>query len=148
MIDLPESVLRELLDSNIARGKVLLTRVIVSQGQRFKRLILLNNDFSEDDIYYLLTTSKVDFYNKYRNLDPVKGNFIYCKKGSTPINQDEPMVIDCREAHIIKKGKLLQNYKNKMLKFLGDTPEDIMTEIDTIINFSKLIPKKIKTHIV
>lgn len=63
------------LNSQLARGKILKTEIPFPEGPRFKRLILLNNDFSEDDIYYLLTTSQVDFYKEYGNLQALKGNY-------------------------------------------------------------------------
>lgn len=148
MIDLPVGAFRSVLNSQLARGKVLLTQIVFPEGPLFKRMILLNNNFSEENIYYLLTTSKVGYYAKYGNREPQKGNYIYIKKGGTPINSNEPMIINCREVYIIKKEKLIENYKNKMLRYLDDMPEEIMTKIDKIISASKLISLKIKTHII
>lgn len=148
MIDLPLGVFRSVLNSQLARGKVLVTQIVFPDGPLFKRMILLNNNFSEEDIYYLLTTSKVGFYAKYGNREPQKGNYIYVKKGGTPINSNEPMVIDCRSVYVIKKEKLIENYKYEILRLLGDMPEEIMTKIDKIISASTLISQKIKTHII
>ena len=148
MIDLPVGAFRSVLNSQLARGKVLLTQIVFPEGPLFKRMILLNNNFSEEDIYYLLTTSRVGYYATYGNREPQKGNYIYIIKGGTPINPNEPMVIDCREVYSIKKEKLIENYKNKMLKYLDDMPEEIMTKIDKIISASRLISPIIKTHII
>jgi len=148
VIDLPEIVLRKNLDSQLVRGKVLSTKIIFPKGSRFKRMLLLNKNFSEENVYYLFTTSQVRFYIKHKDEVPLKGNFIYIKKGGTPLNSDEPMVIDCRNIYPIKKEKLLENYKNKILRYRGDMPKEIMTEIDKIISASKLIPPKIKNHVI
>ena len=148
MIDLPVGAFRSVLNSQLSRGKVLLTQIVFPEGPLFKRMILLNNNFSEEDIYYLLTTSRVGFYVKYGNREPQKGNYIYIIKGGTPINSNEPMIIDCREVYDIKKEKLVENYKSKMLRYLGDMPEEIMTKIDKIISASRLISQKIKIHII
>lgn len=148
MIDLTNSVLLKQLNSQLARGKILKTEILFPEGPRFKRLILLNNDFSEDDLYYLLTTSQVDFYKEYGNLQPLKGNYIYIQKGGTRINPNEDMAIDCRRVDIFEKGKLLSNYRNIKLKFLSIIPKEIMAEIDKIISFSKLITQNIKDHII
>lgn len=148
MIDLPKDVLRSPLASQLIRGNVLRTKIIFPQGPRFKRLILLNNNFSEDDIYYIHTTSQVGIYKINKNHPAFKDNFIYLQKGQTRFNSNENMVINCREVYEIKKEKLLENYKNKILNFLGIMPKKIMTEIDTIISVSRLISPKIKTHII
>lgn len=148
MIDIPESVLRKNLDSQLVRGKVLSTKIIFQKDSRFKRIILLNKNFSEENVYYLFTTSQVIFYKKHEDEVPLKGNFIYIEKGVTPLNSNEPMVIDCRIIYPIKKEKLHENYKNMILRYRGDMPKEIMTEIDKIISASKLIPPKIKNHVI
>lgn len=148
MIDLPVGAFRSVLNSQLSRGKVLLTQIVFPEGPLFKRMVLLNNNFSEEDIYYFLTTSKIGYYAKDGNREPQKGNYIYVKKGGTPINSNEPMIIDCREVSDIKKEKLVENYKSKMLRYLGNMPKEIMTEIDTIISVSRLISPKIKNHII
>lgn len=148
MIDLPESTLRKQLNSQLTRGKLLKTEILFPPHLYYKRLILLNNNFLEGDIYYILTTSKTDFFNKWGNYLGVKGNFIYVQKGQTSFNTNEDMIIDCRRIDVIKKEKLLENYKNKKLKFLGNIPKEIITEIDKIISVSRLISPKIKTHII
>lgn len=148
MIDLPKDALRSPLASQLIRGNVLRTKIIFPQGPRFKRLILLNNNFSEDDIYYIYTTSQIDIYKKYKNHPAFKDNFIYLQKGQTRFNSNEDMIINCREVYNIEKEKLLENYKDKILNFLGIMPKEIMTEIDTIISVSRLISLKIKTHII
>ena len=148
MIDLPKDALRIPLASQLIRGNVLRTEFIFSQGPLFKRLILLNNNFSEDDIYYIHTTSQVGIYKRNKDHPAFKGNFIYLLKGQTPFNSNENMVIDCREVRSIKKEKLLENYKNKMLNFLGIMPNEIMTNVDSIIVASILISREIKSHVI
>ena len=148
MNNLPESILLKQLNAQLVRGNVLRTRIFFPRGPRFKRLILLNNNFSEDDIYYVHTTSKVDIYKRNKNHLAFKDNFIYLLKGQTPFNSNEDMVIDCREVRSIKKEKLLENYKNKMLNFLGIMPNEIMTDVDSIIVASILISREIKSHVI
>lgn len=148
MIEIPDSVLRKQLNSNLKRGKVLRTEIFFDNTPRFKRLVLLNKDFSVDDIFYILSTSEVARYKKYGHLKPLKGNYTYVPKGQTCLNPNEEMVIDCRIVDFIKKEKLLENYKNKKLQFLDSVPRDILGEIDRILLNSILIPPKIKKQII
>lgn len=148
MIVFPESVLRKQLNAQLKRGKILTTELILGNKPFFKRLILLNNDFQGNDVFYIITTSKVDWYKKYGKYNPVKGNFIYINKGQTIFNPNKDMIIDFRRVDFIKMEKLLENYKNRKLRFLGDIPNDILMKIDNIILNSVLIPPKIKRKII
>ena len=147
MIDLPDKLLRNQLYSYLKRGKILRTQLSFGNKTIFKRLILLNVDFQGEDIFYMLTTSQVEFYNKYGIYDPIKGNYIYIAAGKTVFNPQKDMVIDCRRIDIIEKEKLFKNYKYKKLKVLGDLPSDILRQIDTIVFDSVLIPQKIKEKV-
>jgi hypothetical protein len=148
VIDFPARLLKKQLLSQLQRGKILRTQLHFQGVSRFKRLILLNKNFSSDYIYYVLSTSQVCFYLDNQNFPPIKGNFLYFREGQTYINQDEDMVIDCRRIDIITKGNLLKNYQNNILSILGDTPAHILREIDLIISKSKLIAQKIKSQVI
>ncbi len=148
MIDFPSSLLKKQLLSQLQRGKVLRIQLHFQGTPRFKRLILLNKNFSSDDVYYVLSTSQVQFYLENRNFPPIKDNFLYFREGQTCINQDEDMVIDCRRIYKIAKGNLLKNYQNKRLSILGDTPAHILREIEIIISNSKFIAQKIKSQVI
>lgn len=147
MILLPGKLLRERINSELKRGKILRTELILHTGSRFKRLILLNKNFSEDDIFFIFTTSNVDWFKKHCQFPGIKGNFLIAPKGITKDNPNEDIIIDCRNVHSFKKEKLLENYKKNKLHFLGEIPVVIMVEIDCIILNSRLISPKIKKHI-
>lgn len=147
MIVLPNNILRKQLNSQLKRGKILRTKLFFPTGNRFKRMILLNKDFSEDDIFYILTTSKVDFFKDHCNFEGIKGNFIYIHKGQTHVNPNKDVVLDCRRIDIIKKEKLFERYKNNELNFLGEISKEFMTAIDKIVLNSRMISPKIKKHI-
>ena len=149
MIDLPNNVLEQLLSSKLRRGGVLVTEIrFGSEPPLYKRLILLNKNFSTNEIFYVLSTSQVVWYQKHCNAEPLKGNFIFVKQGQTRLNPDKPMVIDCRGVDSIRKEKLIENLRNRKLRFLSDIPNDLLMEIDKIVSASKLIPRKIKDLII
>ena len=148
MIVLPDEILLKRIDSELKRGKILRTELILHTGSCFKRLILLNKDFSEDNLFFIFSTTNVGWFKNYSQFTGVKGNFIIIPKGMTKDNPNEDIVIDCRRVHSLKKEKLLENHKNNKLHFLGEIPTGIMGAIDNIISISKLISPKIKKHII
>ena len=144
MFDLPIKLLKSELNAQLIRGLILRTKLLFENIPHFKRLILLNNDFSRDDILYILTTSKVNFFRKSQDYPGIKNHFLYIQKGQTEFNQKEDMVIDCRRIDAIKKEKVLQNYSENKLIFLGLIPKQILSDIDKIIKNSILISPKLK----
>ena len=141
MIAIPDETLIERFDSGLVRGNVLRT-LINFPPQVFKRLLLLNNDFNQEEIYYFLTTSKVQWYIDNKESEIVKNNSIYFKKDETPNNTSEDMVIDCRKVFTINKSDLFSNYKNLKLDFLNVFSEEIMNRVNKIIKNSELIAPK------
>ena len=119
MIAIPDDTLKERFNSGLTRGNVLRT-LINFPLHVFKRLILLNNDFNQEEIYYFLTTSKVQWYIDNKESRIVKYNSLYFKKGETSNNMSEDMVIDCRKVFTINKSDLISSYKNLKLDFLNE----------------------------
>ena len=141
MIAIPDETLKERFNSGLIRGNVLRT-LINFPLHVFKRLLLLNNDFNQEEIYYFLTTSKVQWYIDNKESRIVKYNSLYFKKGETSNNISEDMVIDCRKVFTINKSDLFSSYKNLKLDFLNEFSEEIMNKINQIIKNSKLIAPK------
>ena len=141
MIAIPDDTLKERFNSGLIRGNVLRT-LINFPLHVFKRLLLLNNDFNQEEIYYFLTTSKVQWYIDNKESRIVKYNSLYFKKGETSNNISEDMVIDCRKVFTINKSDLFSSYKNLKLDFLNEFSEEIMNKINQIIKNSKLIAPK------
>lgn len=147
MIELPKSLLSKRFDTELTRGRILRTSFVFQNEQHYKRLVLLNNNFQMDDIYFVFTTTKTSWYKMHSDIDWIRKHFIYVPKGITAFNIDEDMIIDCRKVNHIKKNKLLENWVVKKLDFIGMLPQDLMNNIEQLFKESKLISSKIKQHI-
>jgi len=143
MVVIPNPILLRAFNKALIRGNVIRTRNLTGlPSDLFKRIILLNKDFNDSQIYYCLTTSKTGWYTDYWHWDRVSKNCIYCLMGETSNNPTRDMVIDLREVYEIDKKILFDNFKNKILSFLKPFSADIMNQIDDIIKDSKLIALK------
>jgi hypothetical protein len=147
MIYLPDTVAWPVLQSKITRGSVLRTLFQFENGDHFKRMIVLNNDFSLNEIHFIYTTGQSDYYIRNKDSDIIKSNTLLFTCGQTPLNPDSDMVIDCRKIRQISKEKLVHNWNLHKLDFLGFVPLDIMAKIDEILLNSLLIAPKIKRYI-
>lgn len=142
MIAIPDDVLKEWFNNGLIRGNLLRTLIDFATETHFKGLLLLNIDFNSEDIYYFLTTSKINWYINNKESEIVKNNSIFINKGETINNQTEDMVVDCRIVYSISKSGLFQNYKIRKLDFLEKFPQDIIDKIDNIIkNLKQIAPK-------
>lgn len=148
MIAIPDDILKERFNNGLLRGNLLRTLIGFATETHFKRLLLLNIDFNSEDIYYFLTTSKINWYINNKESEIVKNNSIFINKGETINNQTEDMVVDCRRVYSISKSDLFQNYKNHKLDFLEKFPQDIIDKIDNIIKNSKQIAPKYLSKII
>ena len=143
MVAIPDSILLQRFNNGLIRGNVIRTRNLPDlPPEMFKRIVLLNNDFTHTLIYYCFTTSKVKWFVDHWYSNIVSKNCIYCLKKDTSNNLTEDMVINLRNIYQIEKNILFDNYKNKILDFLNPFSEEIMIQVDNIIRNSKLISRK------
>jgi hypothetical protein len=147
MIDFPSGFLKKQLSGYLVRGAVLRTQIDFPGESHFKRLFLLNTNFVEDPVFYVLSTSRVAYYMAHINEPLIKNNIVYLEKGKTLLNLDEACVIDIRNVGEIYKEKLFENFKHKKLEYLGQVPNEILEQIDRIISRSELISPAIKKRI-
>jgi len=147
MIHFSDEVLKEVLERALFRGNVLKTEFQFSliEGS-FKRIVLLNIDFTIPEIFFFFTTSKIKGFLDGMHPD-ITGNFVFVPRGKTPDNPNEDMIIDCRKAYPITKEKLLENFRNNKLTSLSPLNEEFMRDINDIIGKSKLISPRIKKFI-
>ncbi len=139
MINLPSDILDPLFDSKFQRGAVIKTLFKFSDGRKkYKYIIILNHDCSQDPVLCFLTTSQIDFYNKNPqfNRDAIR---IKPSQGSL---FEQETIINCRELHRVTKDILKKNFKNNVLEFVGQLPDDLMGEINRIVKESYFISKQ------
>jgi len=147
VIELPDSLLNKKIIASLKRGVVLRTKITLSGNRFFKRLIILNKDFNEGKIYFILSTSQVTWYKAHKAEAGVAGHFLFLPIGTTPSNPTEDMVINLREVFILPIAQLINNLRANKLQFLPSMPDQAMKDIDRIISVSKLIPQGIKNKI-
>lgn len=148
MIAISDDILWQRFNLGLKRGNVLRTLIQFQTEPRYKRLLLLNRDFTDEEVFYFFTTSSVKWYFENKNWVVVNENCIFVEPGETPNNITERMVIDCRRVFIINKKDLFNNYKNLKLDFLEIFSEEIMSNVNRIIKNSKLIAPKYITKII
>ena len=143
MVVIPNSILLKWFNRGFVRGSVIRTRNLPDlPPDKFKRIVLLNNDFNDTKIYYCFTTSEVEWYIDHWYSERISKNCIYCLKGETSNNLTEDMIIDLRNIYEIDKKTLFDNFKNKILDFLDSFSVDIMNQVDDIIKDSEIIERK------
>lgn len=148
MIAISDDVLWKRFNLGLKRGNVLRTLIHLQAEQRYKRLLLLNIDFNDEEVFYFFTTSRVKWYFENKNWEVVSENCVFVETEETSNNITEKMVIDCRRVFMINKNDLFDNYKNLKLDFLEMFSEEIMSNINRIIKNSKLIAPKYITKII
>ena len=76
MIRLNEDIILSRLSFEFVRGNTLKTIIAIRDSKSdFKRIILLNNDFSTDDLYYVISTSQTEWYKKNWNCIEINYNW-------------------------------------------------------------------------
>jgi hypothetical protein len=141
VIDLPKKLTNGAFDNQLERGSVLKTLLRGGNGkEHLKYLVVLNRDISRDPIVFVLTTSKLDFYNKHPEFNrdiiriiPPKVSF-FSKK----------TIINCREVHRMPKETLKINYQKGRLEFAGILLQELLQQIDNIVLRSFYIPNSDK----
>ncbi len=147
MMDLPDSLLITRIKSSLRRGSVLRTNVLLKGNFVFKRLIILNKDFSDHNIYFVMSTTQVAWYKANARAVGVVDHFLYFPPGQTPCNPTDEMVIDLRQVYDLPLSQLIKNLREKKLDFLPDVPGPILNDIDRLLRGSSLIPRTIKDKI-
>jgi len=137
---LGDNDLNSLLKKNLVQGKVikLLLYFPNTSSWYYKRIILLNKDFNNSEVYYVLTTSRTQKFIKSKYKEIV-GNFVFVPKGKTLDNKDEDFIIDLRSVFCITKDKLIKSLKNQKIEFLNPIPTDLLEELKRKIKVSFLI---------
>ena len=136
VIDFPKNAYNGVFDKELKRGSVIKTLFRCHDGKdRFKHFIILNNDLSQDPIVFILTTSQLEFYDKHPHF-----NKDIVRVDSAAVNFfPKETIISCRDVYKIQKDILKKNFQSNSLKFVGELPETILQEIDTIIKRSFLV---------
>ena len=138
MVDIPDVICNGVFDKEFRRGRVIKTLFRCHDGkERFKFLVILNKDPVRDPTLYFLTTSQLDFYNKYPNYNK---DIIRVTKGDLVFFPNET-IIDCRHVYKSSREMFKKNFRNKTLRFEGDLPLKFMQDINRIVEQSFFIPK-------
>lgn len=136
------------IESFLVRGNILRLQLYLPQIQKkkFKRIIILNRNFTNDDVFYILTTTKTSKFinNKYPE---IAGNFILVPKGTELNNPKEDVVIDCRTVFPIKKSELQRCLSSGKLDLIKKVSNDLLDKIDRKIRISALIADEIKEKV-
>ncbi len=137
MINISEDLILSRLSFEYIRGNTLRTTGTFNHSNSdFKRIILLNNDFSIDDLYYVIVTSRTEWY---------KDNWKWVKKCCVliPIDSvsfmEKETIINCREVYKLTKQNLVDRYGKRELDFLGILPKPILNEITHCLKHNGLI---------
>jgi len=147
MLKLNDSIIRKRVSSGLVKGNILRTNLFTKKNNKpqFERIILLNNNFNQEDIYYVMTTSRVKWYK--RNWNRMKYCSLFIEKGTIDIFK-KATVINCREVNKLTKQNLIDRYMENMLEFLGVLPEDILKKVLKCLVGSRLIKSKILKEII
>ncbi len=107
-------------------------------GKKEKYLLILNLDCIDTNIYHLLFTSKVEFYEKPSHIAEL------AKKNSILIEPDETEIfplqtrLDCREVYSIARDELLERFHQGKMTFEGILPEEIIKRTDNKLRNSRV----------
>jgi len=141
-MDVPPHVLEQTFESDFRRGAILSTEMQFRDGtSRKKFIIVLNKHPADSDTLLFLTTSKIEFYNKYPTVDHIRieANQLPCFSLTT--------VINCREVFPMKRSELKRRYRESLLKFEGCLSTAIMEQVDQRVVASRLISSRHKKAI-
>lgn len=147
MLKLNDSIIRKRVYSGLVKGNILRTNLFTKENNKpqFERIILLNNNFDQEDIYYIMTTSRVKWYK--RNWDRMKYCCLFIEKETIDIFK-KTTVINCREVNKLTKQNLIDRYMENKLEFLGTLPEDILKKVLKCLISSRLIKSEILKEII
>lgn len=139
---IPPHVADGVFEKELARGAILVTEMRFRQGEsKWKYIIILNQRPTESPTLLFLTTSQIDFYDRYPSVDHIRieANRLPCFRRTT--------VIDCREVVSIARSELKKKFQEGVLKFSGHLPSGVMEQIDQIVARSRLISLRHKKAI-
>jgi len=147
MLRLNDSIIWERISLELIKGNILKTNLFVKADNtpQFERIILLNNNFSQDNIYYVMATSKTEWYEKY--WEKMQYCCVWLDEGTVDLFSLKT-VVNCREVPKLTKLDLFNRYVEGKLKFLGILPKEILKRIIETLITSKLIDDDIMKEII
>lgn len=140
MIKFPPEAFDTVFRNALKRGAIILTEIEFEDISKPKFFITLNKDPSLDYIYFFITTSKTDYYNRHPRFE---SDIIRIQLGEISCFNVET-VIDCRSVHSFPKNELMKRFREGKLRFKGYLPNNIIGKLNVIIKSSKLLSTKIK----
>lgn len=136
MVKLPAAISDPHFDQQFKRGIIVKTPVRFKDGrEKYKFLIILSHDVSNDPVLFVLTTSQLEFYDKNPHFNK---DIIRIKAGSISFFPKET-VINCREVHRIARDKLKGSFRDNILQIEGELPQEMLNDVDKIIEKSFFI---------
>lgn len=145
---LPSSWLHSQFDGFITRGGIIRFHAEDLQdpdhpGGKTKFAIVLNQTLPASEIFYVFTTSKVEFYDKHTQFEQaiirIPAKFYDC----FPL----PTIIPFRNVHSIDVKKLKAQYVAQRLTFCGQLNSDHTTQMDGIIKAGFFISPRMRKQI-
>lgn len=136
MIKLPTSISDPLFEQQFKRGLVIKTPIRFKDGrEKYKYLVILNNDVSKDLIVFVLATSQLEFYDRNPHFNK---DIIRIKAGQIKFFPKET-IINCREIHRITRDKLKESFQGNILQIEGELSAEMLNDVDKIIEKSFFI---------
>ncbi len=121
---------------------ILLKNVCLDDGKTHnKYIVVLNSSSTFATILFVLTTSKVDFYNRHANLPVVRipSNKLACFPLET--------IIDCREVRTIARADLLNRYREDKIEYVDRLDNSILDTIVCTVCTSRTVSEETKKQI-
>lgn len=142
MVNIPSNIRDEVFDNtDIKRGTVIRVLSHFPDGsQRYKYFIVVSKDIHIDPIVFVITTSNIDFYLQH----PTFNNDAISIAANTISFFSKDTVVDCRQIFSFRREALKRNFRDNLLQFAGQMPQEFMERIDEVIRQSKLIAKNQK----
>jgi hypothetical protein len=142
LIDIPDDISDETFDNTeIRRGTVIRVLSQFPDGtQRYKYFIAISRNIQKDPLIFVITTSNIDFYLRFPRFNndaiSIAANVISFFPKDT--------VIDCRQIYQFFREVLKQRFRENLLQFTGQMPEEFLDKIDQVVRQSKLISENQK----
>ena len=141
-MELSSGATDQVFEKEFVRGAVLLTEMVFASGARkAKYLIVLNKHVHESPALLFLTTSQIEYFDRFPRADHVR-----IAANSLPYFSKET-IIDCREVWAIERLTLKKRYQQATLKFVGVLPASTMEAIDRLVASSRSISMRYKKMI-
>jgi len=141
MVDLPADLTDFAFDAKFKKGMVAKVEgfVFADGTTRDKYIVVLNRDASASQAIFFLTTSKTEFY---KTNTIAQTNAVVVPPGKVSFFPLET-VVNCREAHSMKRVDMKKKFGDHQLTFKGHLPDDVLLQIEAVVSKSILIPPAI-----